>query len=446
MDTLELGNNNLTAVPESAFAGLSSLKVLNVNSNSLTAIPANVYSNLPKLEQLYLLDNDNPTIDEAAFANLPSLKFLRLQNQVITGGYPTGVFAGLGALEQLYLDNTGISVVDAGWFTDLTSLSLLRLRNNVIQTLPSGVFSTQTNLNELRLENNNIISLDAGIFDGLPLASLNLANNALTQLPKNLFLNHPNPETLTSFDITGNPLTTDDGNLAYNANGWEITDVAWQSDGSAFGYELSIDHALPSNLVINFTVTNGTVTDSATGSVTIISGSTTSTVITVMPIADATSFGLDSSLAPFTTWGGHINATSTTFEVPPAPYCAESDSTLGNATAVQVINDPSIPNPDCEDLTQTILQAEMSDLELNGTSITAIDPAVTRALTGTQILRLNDNNLTAVPAEAFANLAALTELYLHENEISSIGANALWWLGSTERSDFEQQQLGDACC
>ena len=149
-------------------------------------------------------------------------------------------------LEQLFLDNTGISDVDADWFTDLTSLTLLRLRNNAIETLPAGVFSKLTNLNELRLENNAISSLDAGIFDGLPLTDLDLDDNALTQLPKNLFLNHPNPETLTSFDISGNPLTTST-HEAYDANGWEITNASWVSDGSEFGYQLHIGHALSSD-------------------------------------------------------------------------------------------------------------------------------------------------------------------------------------------------------
>ena len=207
----------------------------------MTAFPAGVYSNLTNLETLYLYDNDAPTIDEAAFANLPSLKNLWLQNQVISdgngGGLPTGVFAGLTALEQLYLDKTGISDVNADWFTDLTSLTLLRLRNNAIETLPAGVFSKLTNLNELRLENNNIISLDAGIFDGLPLTSLDLSGNTIASLPLNFLINITDTTALTTFNLTGNDVAAGDG--------WEITNASWVSDGSEFGYQLHIGHALP---------------------------------------------------------------------------------------------------------------------------------------------------------------------------------------------------------
>ena len=53
-------------------------------------------------------------------------------------------------------------------------------------------------------------------------------------------------------------------------DGWEITNASWVSDGSEFGYQLHIGHALPSELVVPFTVANGTVSGSASGSVTIV--------------------------------------------------------------------------------------------------------------------------------------------------------------------------------
>ena len=440
IDVLQLDNNNLIAIPAGAFANLDNLTVLDVYSNDLTAIPAGVYSNLPNLETLYLFDNDAPTIDENAFANLPALKNLRLQNQVITGGYPAGVFAGLSALEELYLDNTNISVVDAGWFTDLTSLTLLRLRNNAITSLPVGVFSTLTNMTELRLENNAIInlpsgvfstltnlntlrldsnvisSLDENIFDGLALTTLNLSGNALTALPKNLFVDHPNPATLTNFSL--------DGAVAEN-DGWEITDALWQRDlTTAFGYQLSIGHALPSDLTVSFTVTNGTVSGSVTASVTIVSGSTTSDVATVVPDAGVETVTLTSVLAPFDDWSGHIASSSITFSSVADPFCS-NDNTLADLLAALLTGEGS----NCTSLTENILQSHTGDLLLNDAEITSIDPVVTQALSGTQILRLNNNNLNAIPANAFANLA-LTELYLHENKISSIGAGAFTGLSA----------------
>ena len=138
------------------------------------------------------------------------------------------VFDGLSALEQLFLDNTGLV------------------------SLPLGVFNGLESLNLLRLQNNNINDLPAGIFDGLPLTNLDLDDNALTSIPKNLFLNHPNPETLTSFDISGNPVAD-----ANDGNGWEITDASLSSytdGGTPDQYQLSIGHALPADITIQFTV------------------------------------------------------------------------------------------------------------------------------------------------------------------------------------------------
>ena len=384
LDALGLQQNDITTIGANAFNNLPKLIELRVDSNNLGTIPANIYSNHPKLEKLWLYDNDDPSINKSAFANLPKLKSLRLQNQDIDGGLTTGVFAGLDALEELFLDNTGLS------------------------SLPSSVFNGLASLKLLRLQNNDINNLPAGIFDGLPLTTLDLDDNALTSIPKDLFLNHPNPENLISIDLSGNPVAT--------GNGWEITDAAlisYTDNGFPDQYRLRLNHELSADITIPLTVTNGVVSSS----VTIAKGSTTSNIITVTPNTDAASYTLTSALTKFSAWGGHLPAAYASAEVN-TTFCLGGDTTLADTVAAE------LGGTNCTSITKAKLAAKSGTYELNNQAITAINPLVTQALTGLDILRLDTNSLTDVPAESFANLANLTELFLYGNQITNVGENA----------------------
>ena len=194
---------------------------------------------------------------------------------------------------------------------------------------------------------------------------------------------------------------------------------------------MSIGHALPSNLTVNFTVENGTVGGETTGTVTIPSGDTSSNVIKVLPDAGVSTYSLTSNLTKFVAFSGHIASSSiaTTRDDTFCQGVGESNDTSLTDNIVTVLG-----GVDCFDITTTSLQGLTGTLLLNGTDIEAIDPLVTQALIGLDILRLNNNNLAAIPANAFANLENLTELHLNENQIASIAANAFEDLSSLELS------------
>ena len=57
MQTLRLNDNTLSALPDSAFKGLSNLKILYLNSNMLRALPDSAFKRLDNLQTLHLNDN-----------------------------------------------------------------------------------------------------------------------------------------------------------------------------------------------------------------------------------------------------------------------------------------------------------------------------------------------------------------------------------------------------
>ena len=401
LNELYLDQNEIVEIGENAFANMASLKELRLENNNLTTIPADLYSNLPNLQSLWLYNNYNPSIDAEAFANLPKLASLRLQNQDIEGELPQGVFAGLSALQELYLEFTSISDLPPNVFTDLTALK------------------------ELRLYNNQISTLDVGVFDNLPLTHLDLRNNELTGLPKDLFVNHPNPENLATFTIHGNPLTTV-GDPAYSANGWEITDMEWISASPFDGYRLSIGHALPADLTVSYTLTNATVNGASTGTTTIVSGQTTSSIIAVVP--SQITYSLTAQLSTFDTWSGYID--SSTKQVNSAPVCG-SDPQL--AAALILLSGVET----CSD----VILSSLIELPLGNENIASLKVSAIQGLTSATKLELNDNVLTSIPAGIFANLDSLKELDLKNNQISAIGANAFADISSLTELRLDSNNL-----
>ena len=431
LEELRLDDNAIASIGTDAFANTSSLQVLNLHNNSLNEIAAGLYSNHPNLEQLYLSANNAPSIAAVAFANLTSLKSLHLQDQAITGGLPSVVFAGLTSLEELYLENTSISTLDEDVFSDLSALKTLHLQDNDLSSLEVGVFSSLTGIEELRLASNQLTSLPAGLFANLSVTTLDVSNNDLTDVPLNLLADHADPSSIELFNITGNP--------AADGDGWQITDVNWQNSGLATEYRLSIGHALPSDLTVRFTVTDGTVSGSTTGTVTIAKGDTSSNVITVSPDTSKTSYSLISDLASFTDWSGHIASSSVVTQIDNT-FCQgvgdnADDTTLTDAVLEVVGGD------DCLDLSTASLQGLTGELALDGMAIQEINPVITQALVGLDVLRLNNNTLTQIPESAFANLTNLTELHLNENAIVSIAANAFEGLSSLELLDLNNNNI-----
>ena len=138
LKTLNLFNNDLTALPDDVFAGLAALKTLNLDHNELTVLPDDVFDGLTSLKVLYLNDNKLTALPDDVFDGLTSLEFLYLGKNKQLTELPVGVFAGLTELKLLYLDNNGLTTLPDGVFDGLISLQVLRLQGNPVGQ-PRGV-------------------------------------------------------------------------------------------------------------------------------------------------------------------------------------------------------------------------------------------------------------------------------------------------------------------
>ena len=103
--SLDLRNDNITALAAGDFDGLTALTTLNLGSNSLTTLPAGVFDGLTALTGLYLGVNSLETL-------------------------PAGVFNELTALTELQLEGNSLSSLPDDVFEELTSLTTLQLQGN----------------------------------------------------------------------------------------------------------------------------------------------------------------------------------------------------------------------------------------------------------------------------------------------------------------------------
>ena len=100
-------------------------------------------------------------------------------------------------LETVYLDGNQITNLSAGIYIGLSNLKLLHLRNNLLSTLPKDIFHDLLNIESLTLRGNQITGLSVRIFEGLSnLKELYLPENVLSTLPNGIFQDLLNLERL----------------------------------------------------------------------------------------------------------------------------------------------------------------------------------------------------------------------------------------------------------
>ena len=169
------------------FAGLSSLKKLNLHKYNLSSLPAGIFAGLSRLRMLWLSDSNLSSLPAGIFAGLSSLQYLELSENNLSS-LPAGIFAGLSSLQYLELSENNLSSLPAGIFAGLSSLQYLGLSENNLTSLPAGIFAGLSSLQKLVLSDNNLSSLPEGIFAGLSsLQKLYLNGNNLSSFPTGMF-------------------------------------------------------------------------------------------------------------------------------------------------------------------------------------------------------------------------------------------------------------------
>ena len=204
LEQLYLYENALSSLPAGIFDDLTALTRLSLSNNALSSLPAGIFDDLTALEELYLYKNALSSLPARIFDDLTALEELYLYKNALSS-LPAGIFDDLTALEHLWLSNNELSL-PAGIFDDLTALEYLSLSNNKLSSLPVGIFEGLTALTQLYLHDNDLSSLPVGIFDDLTaLTQLYLYDNDLSSLPVGIF---EGLTTLTRLWLSKNELSS----------------------------------------------------------------------------------------------------------------------------------------------------------------------------------------------------------------------------------------------
>ena len=162
LQTLDLSDNNLRALPEAALCPLSSLQVLNLTMNRIRSADS-----LGFADRNCVGGSELQTLD-ASYNEL----------RTIPSNWGT---SGLRRLQQLYLQYNNISDLSADALAGLTSLRILNLSSNHLEVIPEGLFAASKELREIHLQNNQLFELPRGLFHRLEqLLILDLSANQLS--------------------------------------------------------------------------------------------------------------------------------------------------------------------------------------------------------------------------------------------------------------------------
>ncbi|XP_035663975.1 SLIT and NTRK-like protein 2 [Branchiostoma floridae] len=163
---LELQYNQISVINSGAFHNLTSLTGLNLDNNQLTSLRADMFVGLDSLQYLYLHHNNIRSIEERTFVNLTQLRTLQLHNNQLTN-LTADMFVGLDNLETLYLYNNNIHSIEAGTFSTNRHLSTLLLSSNHIDVFPSDFLLNlnSSELSELSLSHNRMETLPPEAYD-----------------------------------------------------------------------------------------------------------------------------------------------------------------------------------------------------------------------------------------------------------------------------------------
>ena len=167
------------------------LVVLDLQNNGLINMP---FSSCPKylgnVKTVFLESQQLRLNGKPIFPLSNRLQYLSLCHCSLYD-LPRSTFAGLIHLKMLNISNNDISSLPEGLFDDLAILEQLHIENNALTTLDMSVFERLKNLVFLYLSGNHLTSIDGTLVNMRILAVIDLSNNNLTMVKKNIFRDSP---------------------------------------------------------------------------------------------------------------------------------------------------------------------------------------------------------------------------------------------------------------
>ncbi|KAM7407597.1 hypothetical protein PAMA_003358 [Pampus argenteus] len=154
---------------------------INLGFNSINRIHDSALTGLKSVELLMLHSNDLHHLPDAVFQDMKSLQILKLSYNKLREIPSSWTFTGLTSLLRLYLDHNLLQHIHPRALLQLPSLRLLRLQGNRLHQLHPHTLCTLSLLNTYYFST---------------LRHLDLSNNSLTTLPREVLQTAPLLETL----------------------------------------------------------------------------------------------------------------------------------------------------------------------------------------------------------------------------------------------------------
>ena len=196
LEGLNLYNNSLSSLPSGIFDKNTALTNLNLSRNSLSSLPSGIFDKNTALTNLNLEENDLGSLSSDVFDKNTALKYLDLSDNDL-GSLPEGIFDKNTALVRISMRSNDLGSLLSGIFDKNTALETIGLGSNDLGSLPSDIFDENTALVGIYLTGNKLSSLPSGVFDkNTALTDLYLSMNSLSSLPSGVFDKNTALETL----------------------------------------------------------------------------------------------------------------------------------------------------------------------------------------------------------------------------------------------------------
>lgn len=216
------------------FNGLRELQHLDMGDNNIRALPEDVFCPLGNLHTLNLTRNRLRSAERLGWAGVGcggALQELDLSHNLLKALPEGSGLANLRRLHHLSLQHNNISEISGEALNGLISLRILNISYNMLQSLPEGIFASSRELREVYLNNNMLYELAKGIFHRLEqLLVLDLSSNQLSS-------NHIDDGTfvglirLIVLNLSHNALTRIDGKTFKDLFFLQILDLRNNSIG-----------------------------------------------------------------------------------------------------------------------------------------------------------------------------------------------------------------------
>ena len=157
LEELNLAANKIMMIPDAAFAGLSSLKVLSINDNRLVRLGS--LRPLRCLEELRLYNNSLEEMPE--IGPMAHLTILEL-NKNRVGSIPADYFSKTPALVKLAMPGNMLEAVPAS-LASCASLQFLQLQENRLAAFEDAAWHALAKLETLFLQGNPGLAVPVGL-------------------------------------------------------------------------------------------------------------------------------------------------------------------------------------------------------------------------------------------------------------------------------------------